>query len=203
MIVPKAPVQSEFSHVVEVAQIGPTGVNARLKASPAQCAALAKRFGIPAVFSLEAELRLEPAPEDGQFRLVGSLVADVEQTCVVSLEPVPEHVEAGFERIYAPADAIQPLQASVDDQTDVDGQAGDEDDADWLDPDAVDPPDPIENGRIDLGEAVAEELALSLDPYPRKPDAQFPAGYRPDPEDEAAASPFAALAKLKKAPGKE
>ncbi len=188
---PKAPLQSEFSHVVEVAQIGPAGVNARLKASPAQCAALAKRFGIPAVFSLEAEVRLETAAEDGQFRLIGSLVADVEQACVVSLEPVEEHVEASFERLYAPPEAIQPLQATVDD--------GDEE-ADWLDPDAVDPPDSIEDGRIDMGEAVAEELALSLDPYPRKPDAQFPAGYRPDPEDEAVTNPFAALAKLKKGP---
>lgn len=188
----KAPAKSEFSHVVEIAQIGPAGVHARLKASPAECAALAKRFQIPAVFSLEAEVHLETAAEDGQFRLTGSLVADVEQSCVVSLEPVPEHVEAGFERLYAPAEAIQPLQASVD-------EAGSEEEAaDWLDPDALDPPDPIVDGRIDLGEAVAEELALSLDPYPRKPDAQFPAGYRPDPEIEAPVSPFAALAKLKK-----
>ncbi|MBX3454024.1 DUF177 domain-containing protein [Ferrovibrio sp.] len=187
---PKAPVQSEFSHVVEVVQIGPAGVNARLKASPAECAALAQRLRIPAVFSLEAEVRLEPAPENGQFRLIGTLVADVEQTCVVSLEPVKEHVETRFERIYAPPETIEPLQASVDDE-----------EPDWLDPDAVDPPDPIEDGRIDMGEAVAEELALSLDPYPRKPDADFPAGYRPEPEDEAVVSPFAALAKLKKGPG--
>ena len=33
--------------------------------------------------------------------------------------------------------------------------------------------DPIENGWIDLGEVVAETLALDLDPYPRKPGEAF------------------------------
>jgi hypothetical protein len=31
---------------------------------------------------------------------------------------------------------------------------------------------PIEGGSIDLGEAVAETMALALDPYPRAPGAE-------------------------------
>ena len=57
-----------------------------------------------------------------------------------------------------------------------------------------DPPEPIENGRIDLGAVTAEFLALGLDPYPRKPGVAFESGPGRDPAD----SPFAALAKMKK-----
>jgi hypothetical protein len=56
-----------------------------------------------------------------------------------------------------------------------------------------DPPDPIIDGRIDLGALAAEFLALGLDPYPRKPGAAFDLG-EAEPERE---SPFAALARLR------
>ena len=46
------------------------------------------------------------------------------------------------------------------------------------------------DGRIDLGALAAEFFALGLDPYPRKPGAEFVAPPEPAPPD----SPFAALA---------
>jgi hypothetical protein len=55
---------------------------------------------------------------------------------------------------------------------------------------------------IDIGEAVAQQLSLTLDPFPRAPGAETPAlaedssgekGF-----DQAPASPFAALARLAK-----
>jgi hypothetical protein len=59
-----------------------------------------------------------------------------------------------------------------------------------------DPPDPIINGKIDVGSLASEFLALGLDAYPRKPGAQF---QNPDGEpDDEKASPFAALARFKK-----
>ena len=57
-----------------------------------------------------------------------------------------------------------------------------------------DPPEPIENGMIDLGRLATDVLLLAIDPYPRKPDAVFePVVIAPDPEDH----PFAALKVLK------
>ena len=53
--------------------------------------------------------------------------------------------------------------------------------------------DPIEDGRIDLGELVAETMAIELDPYPRKPGA----GFADIIEDAEKPSPFSALSKLK------
>ena len=58
-----------------------------------------------------------------------------------------------------------------------------------------DPPDPIVDGKIDLGALAAEFVALALDPYPRKPGARFePVDVEPDRER----IPFAGLARLKK-----
>jgi hypothetical protein len=56
-----------------------------------------------------------------------------------------------------------------------------------------DPPEPIENGVIDLGRLATDVLFLAIDPYPRKPGAVFkPVVTAADPEDH----PFAALKAL-------
>ena len=60
-----------------------------------------------------------------------------------------------------------------------------------LDPETLEGPDdiPYADDMIDLGAALAEQLALALNPYPRKPGAQLPEEYKGEPE-----TPFAALA---------
>lgn len=176
----------EFSHVVEVDRIGSQGLHVQLEADEAACTGLARRMRIPAVLALKADLRVSHDPASaGQYLVEGHLEAEVEQSCVVSLEPVRERVSEDFRRHFSPDAAVRP-----------DAELA-EDEAEWLDPEADDPADPIIDGQIDVGAVVAEELALGLDPYPRKPDAGLPAGYRPDVEEEAKISPFAALAKLK------
>ena len=52
--------------------------------------------------------------------------------------------------------------------------------------------DVIEDGKIDLGQYAVEQLVLSLDPFPRKPGAEFV-----QPEEPTEISPFAALKALK------
>ena len=68
-----------------------------------------------------------------------------------------------------------------------------------LDFEADDPPEPIRNGHIDLGELAAEHLALALNPYPRAPDAAIPAEFSPEPDAEEAVerpiNPFSILKK--------
>ncbi|MCW0236489.1 MAG: DUF177 domain-containing protein [Ferrovibrio sp.] len=178
----------EFSHVVEVDRIGPQGLQVQLEADQAACVALARRMRILKVLSLKANLRITPdSVLAGHFQLAGQLEAEVEQACVVSLEPVHELVSETFLRRFGPETVTRPKADLA------------EDEAEWLDPEAEDPADPIIGGQIDVGEVVTEELALGLDPYPRKPEAALPKGYRPDVDDGAKISPFAALAKLKTA----
>jgi hypothetical protein len=67
-----------------------------------------------------------------------------------------------------------------------------------LSPTDLDPPDPIIGGVIDLGQVVAEQLVLALDPFPRAPGAAFdsPAD-APAAEGTPTPGPFAALAALR------
>jgi uncharacterized metal-binding protein YceD (DUF177 family) len=143
-----------------------------VEADPDERAALARRFAIVAVDRLEAEVCLERQGGGQMIRLSGRLRADVVQICVVSLEPVAGHLEEDFEMTFA--HERQPEAADV-----------------VVDLDDPDPPDPIEDGRVDIGEAVAEQLALILDPFPRAPGARFENDGR-EAIDEPSA--FAALA---------
>lgn len=104
--------------------------------------------------------------------------AQVIQACVVSLDPVEAVLEVPFHRLFGPSEAS-------------------ERDVQIL-PEDADPPDPLIGGAIELGEAVAEELGLALDPFPRKPGAEF----RSAEEGEPRGNPFASLAKLKEKPKK-
>lgn len=161
----------EFHRPLAISRIGPPGRRERLVATAAECAALAARFAIPAIGSLEAELSLAPA-KGGAVAAEGWLRAKVTQSCVVTLDPVAERVEVPLRLRFIP-----------------------EGDAPSDDPDTPDEIE-IEAGMIDLGEAVAEQLSLALDPYPRAPGAALPPHLVPAPEPEpepAKVHPFAAL----------
>ncbi|MGQ5701321.1 YceD family protein [Sandaracinobacteroides sp. A072] len=120
-----------------------------LVAGPEARAALAERFGLIAIDRLEATLAVSRHGRGA--RVSGRLVADVVQRCVVSSEPVPAHVEEALDLRFEP-------EAEIDPGTELE-----------LEEDALDIL-PVENGGIDLGEAVAQSLALVLDPYPRASD---------------------------------
>ena len=58
--------------------------------------------------------------------------------------------------------------------------------------------EPVDGKWLAVGRIVFEELAAGLNPYPRRPGAEFtPATDAAEPAKE---NPFAVLAKLKKAP---
>ena len=56
------------------------------------------------------------------------------------------------------------------------------------------PPEPLIEGKVDLGAIATEFLLLGIDPYPRKAGAEFAAVNTAD----DSARPFAALEALKK-----
>jgi uncharacterized metal-binding protein YceD (DUF177 family) len=160
----------EFSRVLPVDRVPAGGSIEKIEADAEECLAMARRLGVERFHHLAAELRASPW-RGGGLKLAGSLTADLEQVSVVSLEPFRHSVNYPVERYFLPP--------GVD--------AGDEDDA-----------DPIISGEVDMGEVVAETLALELDPYPRKPGEEF--GQHVESEEQPAAkqSPFAALSKLKR-----
>lgn len=120
-------------------------------------------------------------PFRGGYQAEGEGTALVEQDCVVTLEPVKEEVALEFERIYMPG---KPPVVDVPANAEVFVNLDSEPDQDWF-----------EGDYIDLAPMVVETLLLSLNPYPRKPDAEL-VDIKDD-DDDANESPFAALAALK------
>lgn len=179
----------ELSRQLVIGRIPARGQVVTITATQGECDALALRFGIPAVLSLEARVNVSTPDAAGMVHVMGEVWARVRQTCVVSLDPVDQTVRERIDRRYVavdlPVGAPQaPHEAAID-----------------LDPDDDDPPDPAPGGVIDLGEAAAEQVALGLDPYPRRADAEIPETLRPPGAVAAEAeperrSPFAVLESL-------
>lgn len=170
-----------LSRPVDVAAIG-DGLTVTVEADDAVRRGLAELNGLPEVKRLDATLHLAPEAQGG-VRVTGEVRATVVQVCVVSLTPFEAVVAEPVDVQFLPPAALEAVRASRAKLP-----------ADVLE-DADDEPDPIINGRIDLGVVAAEHLTLGLDPYPRKPGVTFqePAPRADDPD----LSPFAALKGLK------
>ena len=157
---------------VRLDQIG-QGLSRNLTASAAQRAEIAGTLDLASLDRLEAKVDIKPSGIG--WRLTGHLVADVVQTCGVTLEPLTNHIEADFSVDLAQASRVEPQPRTID-----------------ADPEAPDGPDLIEDGGVDLAAYVVEHLALEIDPWPRKPGVVFEA-----PQGPAEPSPFDVLRELK------
>lgn len=170
----------EFSRVVRLDEIGRMRWPAHITAEADERAALARRFGYVEIMSLEADYSL--TREQDAVLATGEIRATLSQPCVATAEPVAERVREPFSIRFVP-------EGEGDDPA-----IGNEDEIE-IDADGVDIVT-YSRERIDIGEAVAETLALVVNPYPRSPDADTflkEAGVLS--EDQA--GPFAALAALK------
>lgn len=166
----------EFSRPVRVDSLGAEPRTLTIDAEAEERAALARRFGLREIARLAAEATL--LREGEEVIATGRIQAAVTQSCVASGEPVEALIDEPFELRFRPA----PVPGGPDDEV----KLG-ERDLDVIFHDGA---------AIDLGEAVAETMALSLDPYPRAPSADEAlkaAGVKSEEE----AGPFAALAALR------
>lgn len=168
-------VSSEFSHLVKLSEIGGKQRAIELSANEEQRAALAARFALIAIEQLTAKVTLSATASGAMAS--GKLHAEVIQSCVASGEPVPASIDEAVHIRFVAA-------PESEDESEVELEA---DDCDVM----------FHDGQmIDVGEAIAQSLALALDPYPRSPDADAvlkAAGVKSEEE----AGPFGALASLK------
>jgi uncharacterized metal-binding protein YceD (DUF177 family) len=170
---------------VAVAQIPDTGLHREIEADRTMRDAVADVGGLREVLSAKASFDVTPL-SGGRFHVSGHVRARIGQTCVVTLDPMESEIDEAIDLIFAPPEQIPQMAALVDESEHSDGET-------------PDPPEPIENGMIDLGRLATDALYLAVDPYPRKPDAVFePMVEAADPEDH----PFAALKALKVEPTK-
>ena len=164
----------EFSRPVSLARLGSEPFRQQIEATAEECRRLARRFDLVALDRLAAVVTLQ-RQSDGLVRLEAAFEAELEQSCVVTLDPVAARIAHDFALLYGPAD---------DEQAEIE-----------LD---VDEPmfEPLTGEAIDIGEAVAQELSLALPEFPRLPDAVV----EPAATAELEGSPFAELTKLRRSP---
>jgi hypothetical protein len=168
-----------WSVPIVVAQIPDTGLHRDFEAGQAVRERMAEVGGLRDIMSASASLDVTPKG-GGRVHVAGWVRARIGQICVVSLDPIENDIDEAIDLIFAPPDQIPELADLVDDAAESDTEI-------------PDPPEPIENGVIDLGRVATDALFLAVDPYPRKPDVVFePPVVADDPEDH----PFAALKAL-------
>jgi hypothetical protein len=172
-----------FSRPIRVEAIPREGLEKRIEADEAERKALAAANRLPAIGKLVATFSLRRGGR-GAIILRGEMSAEITQTCVVTLEPFDTSLDETVELKFAPLADKPPRRRGDDEEVEtvMFGEEG--------------APDSIVDGKIDLGAVAAEFLTLNLDPYPRKPGAEFVAPA--DDGDARAASPFSALAEPKK-----
>jgi hypothetical protein len=168
-------VKQTWSSVVRLGELGSGPVRRRLEPDEAQRKAIARELDLVQLPKLEADLAVEPWFDGG--RITGRWSARVVQTCGVTLERLESDLAGVIDLKVVPEDSVH--APSVEAQL-------------AYDPEADEPPDVLEGEAIDLAAYLVEHLALEIDPFPRKPDAEFaPPDMGPEP------GPFDALKKLK------
>jgi len=133
-------------------------------------AAVAERLEIPAIKKLLGTLKA--VRHGALIHIDGQIDAELERTCVVSLEPMSETVTEDFSTDYT--------TEIVD---------GFEDDLEGN----LDAPEPLEGEALDFGDVLLEQLVLAMTPHPRKEGAEAPN----DPGAGKESSPFDVLKALK------
>lgn len=165
----------EFSRIIDIRHLEPKPVE--LTATPEECKALAKRFNLVSIGHLTATVTIT---RDGAIiRAKGTLSSDLVQSCAISAEDLPQKIREKLDLRFVP-------------ETGVEGGPDEEIELSEEDCDDI----PYTGERFDLGEAVAQSLALSIDPFAEGPEAAKvrAAGIL----GQENTSPFAALEALKK-----
>lgn len=122
------------------------GKQVRIEATDAERAALARRFDLVRIDSLEADILLNRTDER-TVEAKGMLRAEFVQSCAVSAEDIPVSAEEELFFRFVPSSANH----APDEELEID--ATDCDEIEYSGP------------HFDLGEAVAQSLGLAIDPF--------------------------------------
>jgi hypothetical protein len=171
----------EFPRCIKIDEIGTGDSSHVIEANEQERAALAKRFDLLRLNELCANIALCRHPKGIMAK--GRFTAKFDQTCIASNEALSDSIDDAIEVLFAPLSAQQPandaeIELAVDD-------------CDMM----------THDGRVvDIGEAVAQSLGLTMNPYPRSSDAEQrlrDAGVKRDDDVIAPDGPFAALSAIK------
>jgi hypothetical protein len=163
-----------------IGDIPEKGVSRERVATSEERQLIARAFDLLACSSLSTKYTILPSSK-GSYLLTGYLEAELQQACVVTLEPVVSLLKETFTFALWPSDA---MPAPPSGELDLDEE-----------PEAV----AIVDGRIEIGRVVHALLAEALDPFPRAPGAilECAAATPQGTAMDEPTSPFAVLAQMK------
>jgi hypothetical protein len=164
-----------WSH--RVSEIPDAGLGVSRTATPAERSVIVPALDVVSCEAVTADYVIRPLGE-GRYRMSGRISAQLTQSCVVTLAPIPQTLEESFDVTFWPGS----LPHAGDAETEV------------LSATEI---EPIEHGAIEAGRVLFEILSAALDPYPRQAGARFE---WEDPEsfdEPIRTGPFASLKKLK------
>ncbi len=174
-------IAAEFARPIKLSRIGADTLARTLCAAAPEREALVRRFGLVGLGRLEANVGLRRLPADGGIEVRGRLDADVVQTCVVTLEPVAATVTGEFALRFVPRPRDEASEAANAREIDITSEDAD---TEYVNGDA-----------IDIGEIVAQQMALSLPSYPRREAVEFGDDGAGVAAPSTASGPFAVLAR--------
>ncbi|KFB10447.1 YceD family protein [Nitratireductor basaltis] len=137
---------------------------------------LAERHDLVAVKTYHAELLAKPWKREG-VRVSGTLTAEIEQTCVVTLEPMTSRIETEVSGIFIP-------EGSRIGRYDIEGGEI------VVEAEGEDIPETFTGDSVNVAQLVEEFFALEIDPYPRKPGASVPEPATEEVAEEEGAGPL-------------
>ena len=183
--------KNEFSRVIDRDRLASAPLALELRAEPHELGALARRFGFLEIKRLSARIHIKPSAATSLIVVNGTLEAEVTQACIVTLQPVDCGIQEAIEASFT-----------------LTAQDGREQDLE-IDPLADDPPEEVGLEGLDLGEWLAQQLMVAVDPYPRSAEVEAEdaavdgvgveggGGKGRDWRDPDDSSPFAVLKSLK------
>jgi hypothetical protein len=174
--------EGPWSVPVTMREVPVTGRRFVLEPDAATRAAIAKSADLRALPRLQATFDVSRHGAAG-LHVAGRVCATVGQICGVTLDPIDNEVEEMVDLVFVPGATRPVADPNARETVEVTGD---------------DPPEPLRNDTVDLGAIATEFLLLGVEPYPRKPDAVFQAPAIGDESEH----PFAALAALRKGPGR-
>jgi uncharacterized metal-binding protein YceD (DUF177 family) len=163
-----------WSYQIARDEVSEQGQHVDLSADEAVRAALARSANLLDLPRLTASFDITQIGRDG-LHIEGEVTSTIVQECSVTLEPIEQNLVEQIDLTFVPEVAPGAAETTI---------AADQ----------TDPPEALVGGSVDLGAIATEYFLLGIDPYPRKPGAEFQAPSA----GEAAANPFAVLAALKK-----
>ena len=141
----------DFSRILSVVNLPKEGARVKIKATPAECKAIARSLNLDVLKSLNASIDVVSENFGEAIRLKGNFSAKIVERCVITLDSFESECEEEINALF------------VFGNTTIAGEST-----------TFDPSDEIidsisDEGTIDLGIIIFEHFSLCVEPYPRKP----------------------------------